>query len=280
MLRNISISWQRVQGGVRIIKVTGAPRVSYWELKTPTGNSIGVCPSNTLGILTFNTTFSGAARLFPVTLRGTGYRGGISIGTAPVIVTGYIVTPPSPLSGPVGVASGLFTIVSNGITSPTLVTVSSNMAGTFSQSVFTLPVGAASQTFTYTPTVSGSHVISFSSSLTNPSPITYTTGGNLILDTQFVTLTGTLTIPLGGSSNYIIRHVDAASDQTIVFSGTPTQDMRVEIWNRSEPGINITIETPPDGVAQDFLNSGLGNNKMTLDYDLTSDTWYGVTSNG
>jgi hypothetical protein len=154
------------------------------------------------------------------------------------------------------------------------------MAGTFSQSIFTLPVGAASQTFTYTPTVSGSHVISFSSSLTNPSPITYTTGGNLILDTQFVTLTGTLTIPLGGTSNYIIRHVTAAADQTIDFSGTPTQDMRVEIWNRSEPAIFITVETPPDGLVNAFLNAGLGNNKLTLDYDLTSNTWYGVTSNG
>jgi hypothetical protein len=285
MLRNISVSWQRVQGGVRIIKVTGAPRVSYWELKTPTGNSIGICPSNTLGILTFNTTFSGAARLFPVTLRGSGYRAGISIGAAPVIVSGYTVTPPSPLSGPINVASGLFTIASNGITSPTLVTVSSNMAGTFSQSVFTLPIGSASQTFTYTPTVSGSHVISFSSALINPSPITYTvgsppSGGTLILDTQFITLTGVYTIPLGGTSNYIVRHVTATSNQTINFSGTPTQDMRVEIWSRSLPGVITVVETPPDGLQAEFLNAGIGNTKLTLDYDLGSDTWYGVTSNG
>jgi hypothetical protein len=70
-----------MQGGVRVIKVTGAPRVSYWELRTTTGNFLGVSPANTLGVLTFDTPFSGAARLFPVTLRGSGYRDGISIGS-------------------------------------------------------------------------------------------------------------------------------------------------------------------------------------------------------
>jgi hypothetical protein len=80
MLRNIAVSWQKMQGGVRVIKVTGAPLVSYWELRTPSGNSLGFSPANTLGILTFATSFSGAARLFPATLRGSGYRDGFSVG--------------------------------------------------------------------------------------------------------------------------------------------------------------------------------------------------------
>jgi hypothetical protein len=79
VLRNIAVAWQKIEQGVRVIKVTGAPRVSYWELRTPSGNFLGFSPSNTLGILTFDTPFSGAATLFPVTLRGTGYRNGIAI---------------------------------------------------------------------------------------------------------------------------------------------------------------------------------------------------------
>jgi hypothetical protein len=100
------------------------------------------------------------------------------------------------------------------------------------------------------------------------------------LDTQFVTLTGVYTIPLGGTSNYIIRHVTSTSNQTIDFTGTPTQDTRVEIWTRSLPGVVTVVETPPDGLQTEFLNAGIGNTKLTLDYDLGSDTWYGVVSNG
>jgi hypothetical protein len=464
-----------MQGSVRVIKVTGAPRVSYWELNTPNGNLLGVSPANTLGILTFDTSFSGPASLVPVTLRGSGYRNGILIGTAqigPPIVTGsysvtpssvsgiinvastsfavsysgiitpvavtlssnlagtfspnvinlpngsgvqaftytptvlgnhvisfsspltnpspinytsvvapagnYSVTPPATVSGsvnvasgsftinasgintpiavtlssslggtfsqsvinlPIGsstqtftytptvvgthvisfgspltnpspinytastpvasysvtlpptvaglinVASGSFTINSSGITTPTAVTLSSNLAGTFSQSTINLPIGSASQSFTYTPTVVGTHVISFSSSLTNPSPVNYTasstpSGGTIILDTQFITLAGTLAIPVGGTSNYIIRHVTATANGTISFTGTPTQDMRVEIWNRSNPGILVTVQTPPTGSPSAVLDTGLGESKLTLDYDLTSNTWYGVITNG
>jgi hypothetical protein len=100
------------------------------------------------------------------------------------------------------------------------------------------------------------------------------------LDTQFVTLAGALAIPVGGTSNYIIRHVTATANGTIGFTGTPTQDMRVEIWNRSAPGIIVTVQTPPDGLALATLNTGLGESKLTLDYDLTSNTWYGVITNG
>jgi hypothetical protein len=82
VLRAIAVPWQRMDGNVRVIKVTGAPRVSYWELQTPNGNSLGFSASNTLGVLTFDTSFSGAARLIPATLRGTVYRTGISIGAA------------------------------------------------------------------------------------------------------------------------------------------------------------------------------------------------------
>jgi hypothetical protein len=82
VLRAISISWQRMEGDVRLIKVTGVPRVSYWELQTPNGNFLGVSPTNTLGVLAFETPFSGAARLIPVTLRGTVYRQGISVSAA------------------------------------------------------------------------------------------------------------------------------------------------------------------------------------------------------
>jgi large repetitive protein len=571
VLRNISVSWQRMQGGVRVIKVTGASLVSYWELKTPNGNSLGFSPANTLGILTFATSFSGSARLFPVTLRGSAYRSGISVSdaqsgpsggysvTPPVILAGsinvasgsftiessgipapttitlssnlagtfsqalinlpigsstqtftyiptvvgshvisfgsaltnpspinytanppvatgsysittpatlsgsinnasgsftinssgittpttvtlssnlagifsqnvivlpigsstqsfnytptvvgghviffsstltnpspinytanpplpvgnysvtppvslsgfvnvasnsftiessgvttaravtlssnlagtfsqsviilpvgsstqaftytptvlgthvisfnstltnpspinytstaqpsgnYTITPPAALSGPINTTSGSFTINSSGVTPATAVTLSSNLGGTFSQSVINLPIGSATQTFTYTPTAVGSHVISFSSPLTNPSPVSYTanslppSGGTIILDTQFVTLAGTLAIPVGGSSNYIIRHVTATANGTVSFTGTPTQDMRVEIWNRSAPGIIVTVQTPPDGLALASLNTGLGESKLTLDYDLTSNTWYGVVTNG
>jgi hypothetical protein len=197
----------------------------------------------------------------------------------------YSITPPAILSGSINVASGSFTINSSGVTTPTAVNLSSSLAGTFSQNVINLPIGTATQTFTYTPTVVGSHVIFLNSSLTNPSPINYTaisspSGGTLILDTQFVTLAGTLAIPLGGSSNYIIRHVTATANGTISFTGTPTQDMRVEIWNRSNPGILVTVQTPPDGLALASLNTGLGESKLTLDYDLTSNTWYGVVTNG
>jgi hypothetical protein len=380
VLRNISVSWQKMQGAVRVIKVTGAPSVSYWELKTPNGNSLGFSSANTLGILTFDTSFSGSANLFPVTLRGTGYRGGIPVSAATLVIAAgysvtpptmlagainvasgsftitsssiaaltsvtlssnlagafspsvinlplgsssqtftytptvvgnhvisfgspltnpspinftalaqpagsYTVTPPSAFSGSIGVASNSFTINSSGLTAPVAITLSSSLAGTFSQAVINLPIGSSTQSFTYTPTVVGSHVIFFNSSLTDPSPVNYTaisppSGGTIILDTQFVTLAGTLSIPVGGSSNYIIRHVTATANGTISFTGTPTQDMRVEIWNRSAPGIIVTVQTPPDGLALAPLNTGLGESKLTLDYDLTSNTWYGVVTNG
>jgi hypothetical protein len=161
-----------------VIKVTGAPRVSYWELQTPNGNSLGFSPSNTLGVMTFDTSFSGAALLIPATLRGTVYRTGISIGAASGGSGGggpasYSVSPPSLLSGFTNAESGSFTVNSTGITTVVSVTLSSSLAGSFSQSVISLPIGAATQTFTYTPVDEGSHVISFSSPLANPSPITY-----------------------------------------------------------------------------------------------------------
>jgi hypothetical protein len=169
-----------MDGDVRVIKVTGAPRVSYWELQTPNGNSLGFSPSNTLGVLTFTTSFSGAARLIPATLRGTVYRTGISIGAASGgsgggggPVASYTVTPPVGLSGPVFITSDLFTLDSSGVTTPISVTLSSSLAGVFSQSVINLPIGSGSQTFTYTPSETGNHVISFSSPLTNPPSILY-----------------------------------------------------------------------------------------------------------
>jgi hypothetical protein len=175
MLRNISVSWQKMQGDVRVIKVMGSPRVSYWELKTPNGNFLGVSPTNTLGVLTFDTSFSGQARLFPVTLGGSGYRDGILIAAASLgAIPSYSITSPATLSGLINNASSSFTINSSGITTPTSVTLSSNLAGTFSQAVINLPSGSSTQAFTYTPTAVGNHVISFSSSLTNPSPINYT----------------------------------------------------------------------------------------------------------
>jgi hypothetical protein len=162
--------------GVRIIKVTGAPRVSYWELRNTNGNFLGVSPANTLGILTFETSFSGAARLFPVTLRGSGYREGISVSAA----TGggpsggsYSVIPPAALFGYFDSTSDPFTVTSSGITTPTLVTLSSSLAGVFDPVDITLPIGSETQSFTYMPTVDGSHVLSFSSVLANPNPITY-----------------------------------------------------------------------------------------------------------
>jgi predicted small integral membrane protein len=85
VLRNIAVVWQRMEGGVRILKVTGAPRVSYWELRTTNGNFLALSPANTLGILTFETTFANQARLFPVTLRGSAYREGILINSIPII---------------------------------------------------------------------------------------------------------------------------------------------------------------------------------------------------
>jgi hypothetical protein len=205
--------------------------------------------------------------------------------TASTPVASYSVTLPPTVAGLINVASGSFTINSSGITTPTAVTLSSNLAGTFSQSTINLPIGSSTQTFTYTPTVVGTHVISFSSSLTNPSPVNYTasstpSGGTIILDTQFITLAGTLAIPVGGTSNYIIRHVTATANGTISFTGTPTQDMRVEIWNRSNPGILVTVQTPPTGSPSAVLDTGLGESKLTLDYDLTSNTWYGVITNG
>jgi hypothetical protein len=69
--------------------------------------------------------------------------------------------------------SDQFTVTSSGITTPTLVTLSSSLAGVFDPIDITLPIGSFTQTFTYMPTVEGSHVISFSSVLVNPSPITY-----------------------------------------------------------------------------------------------------------
>jgi hypothetical protein len=199
----------------------------------------------------------------------------------------YTVTPPATLSGSINAASGFFTVNSTNITAPTTITLSSNLAGTFTPSSINLPIGSSSQSFTYTPTVVGNHVISFSSALTNPSPVNYTanslppsSGGTIILDTAFVTLAGTLAIPLGGSSNYIVRHVTATANGTISFTGTPTQDMRVEVWNRSEPGVIVTVQTPPDGLVLAPLNTGLGDSKLTLDYDFATTTWYGVTTNG
>jgi hypothetical protein len=180
VLRNISVAWQRMEGDVRLIKVTGVPRVSYWELQTPNGNFIGVSPTNALGVLAFYTPFSGAARLIPVTLRGTVYREGVSVSAISGGSGGgggpsgsYSVTPPAILVGEPNNASGSFTLNSTGITTVISVTLSSSLAGSFSQAVISLPIGSATQSFTYTPAEEGSHVISFSSPLTNPSPITY-----------------------------------------------------------------------------------------------------------
>lgn len=100
------------------------------------------------------------------------------------------------------------------------------------------------------------------------------------MDTQFVTLTGTYNLPLGGTSNYIIRHLTATTNRTVTFSGTPTQDTRVELINRSAAGILIQVETPPDGLNVVFLDSGTDGNKLVLDYDFATSTWFGVVSNG
>jgi hypothetical protein len=251
-----------MQGDVRVIKVTGAPRVSYWELQTPNGNSLGVSPANTLGVLTFDTSFSNEARLFPVTLGGSGYRDGILVSGAPLGATAsYTVTPPSSLTGSINATSGSFTVNSSGITSPTALTLSSNLGGTFSQSTINLPIGSASQTFTYTPTVAGNHVISFSSLLTNPSPINYTA---IALPAASYTITPPAT--LSGPIN------TASGSFTVNSSGITTPTAVTRSSNLGGTFAPSLINLPIGSATQTFTYTPtvVGNHVISFSSPLTN----------
>lgn len=98
------------------------------------------------------------------------------------------ITLSGPTSGYIDAASTNFTVGTNGSISGTLVVTISNAGGigVLSQSVFSLSSGAASGTFTYTPSTLGAHIISETNnqSLTDAASLTYSSEAVPVVNTN------------------------------------------------------------------------------------------------
>jgi len=85
------------------------------------------------------------------------------------------LTAPNPVKVDVTVASGNFTVIPNGLYTGTVTPNDGGAGGSFSPAYLSWTNSLAAQTFTYTPVLWGSHIISITSSpsLTNPAGIPY-----------------------------------------------------------------------------------------------------------
>lgn len=82
MFRNPTVISNRMSNGARVFKVLDAHGVSYWELQDSDRNLVATAAHTIGGFVAFETDYSGTGILFPVTLKGTVYRNGVSIGPA------------------------------------------------------------------------------------------------------------------------------------------------------------------------------------------------------
>lgn len=80
MFRNPTVISDRMVNGARVLKILGAPGTSYWDLKDSNGILVASAPNTIGGYIAFETDYSGAGTVFPVTLRGTVYWDGLALG--------------------------------------------------------------------------------------------------------------------------------------------------------------------------------------------------------
>jgi len=137
----------------------------------------------------------------------TGTAGGIWVqdvvaADAATAAASITVTPPSPASGVVGVASGSWTVGADGTITGTVVVTPSDSGGggTFSPTTVSISSGSPTGTFTYTPASSGAKSISVTNdgSLSNPGASTYTATGGAA---TALTLTGPGSGTVGSASS-------------------------------------------------------------------------------
>ncbi len=73
--------------------------------------------------------------------------------------TAYALAAPIPASGPVGIASGNFTVTPNGVVTVVITPSDSGGGGTFTPSSLTFTASSVAQTFTYTPAADRNTVV-------------------------------------------------------------------------------------------------------------------------